>query len=519
MALVYQELSNFVWTRTSGFEKKYFQRIEYKCRNFEAHGLNNDTSLRLNHVFVPLRVESNSVSQVSPDMMHNLSEYESGENISYFLTKIKKNSAFQNLVILGSPGSGKTTLLRYVALAYATRRQKTLLDSHVPNFIPIIVALRDVRQEIIDNSRVSLVSLVLKSASEYKATEPLNAPPEWFLRRLRLGKCLVMLDGLDEVANFREREIVSRWVDQQMRNYPDSPFILTSRPFGYKSVNLKQRVTVLEVKPFTLDQIQEFIHKWYLLTELKYQSKDDSGIKSEAREKADDLIKRVLNKAPLSTMATNPLLLTMISTVHRNGNALPGRRVELYREICQVMLEKRQSAKHIYDSFSATAKQSVLQPLALTLMMKGKSDFKMSQIETFLKERLAKVLRHPINPEDFIAQIRDVSALIMEKDIGEYEFSHLSLQEYLASVAIKEMGQENILINVIKGHKGISWWAETIRLYAAQSDATRIIQTALNERTVETLSLAYSCLEECKSVDIFVRQEVENILERSLEAR
>jgi hypothetical protein len=37
----------------------------------------------------------------------------------------------------------------------------------------------------------------------------------------------------------------------------------------------------------------------------------------------------------------------MIATVHRYRGALPGSRVDLYGEICQVMLWRRQEAKNL----------------------------------------------------------------------------------------------------------------------------------------------------------------------------
>ena len=144
------------------------------------------------------------------------------------------------------------------------------------------------------------------------------------------------------------------------------PFILTSRPLGYQHAKLQQPVTILEVQSFTLNQVQQFIHSWYLETEIKSQDNtDDLGVRDEAKSQADDLIKRIQDSAPLVAMAVNPLLLTMIATVHRRGSALPGKRVDLYKEICQVLLEKRQRAKGIINKLTASQNQSVLQGLAL----------------------------------------------------------------------------------------------------------------------------------------------------------
>ena len=326
-----------------------------------------------------------------------------------------------------------------------------------------------------------------------------------------------MLDGLDEVADTKQRQQVRDWVDEQIQQYPDTCFILASRPYGYKSAPLNQAVTTLEVKPFSLKQMQQFLRNWYLQTEIMSRAgKDDLGVREEAQQQADDLIERICDSKPLADMAVNPLLLTMIATVHRRGNVLPGKRVELYKEICQVLLEKRQRAKNISDSLTASQKQSVLQKLALSLMTNKTREFKLSDtVLLFSVESQLKKVTSEITLEAFIQQIKDVCGLVVEKELGSYEFAHLSFQEYLAAVAIKDSNQDNILIDNLD----YSWWHETIRLYVAQSDATNIIRTALNNPTVDSMALAYDCLEEGLSVDAEVREELETRLEADLESR
>ncbi|MEG4202407.1 NACHT domain-containing protein [Microcoleus sp. Pol7_A1] len=514
-----------IWNKiedsTSPFQREYYQGLTYICRDYQTQGLERDRTLKLQKVFVPLKIAATEAANTSHKMIQPVQDERNNSNetqIWNFLAAIDKNPAFRRMAVLGAPGSGKTTLLRYLTQTYATQQQWKV-HPKAPQLIPILLYLRDVRQEIVNNNQLTLAELITQQVQQQQQKYQLeNPPPNWFAERIRQNQCLVMLDGLDEVADETLRQQVSRWVDEQMQTYPDTAFILTSRPFGYKTARLQQDVTVLEVQPFSLKQMEQFIGSWYLETEvISHAGQDDAGVRGDAKEKADDLIKRIKNSKPLADMAVNPLLLTMIATVHRRGSALPGKRVELYKEICQVLLERRQRAKNIADALTATQKQSVLQVLALELMQQKTREFNLSDGIDRITDKLADVAGSGANAEEFIQQVRDVSGLLVEKEVGVYEFAHLSFQEYLAAVQIKESNQESMLIGNI--HQ--SWWAETIRLYAAQSNASNLIRAVLvmPSPSVEVMALAYDCLDEGLSVNPDVRQQLEQRLNADLESR
>ena len=512
-------LLKFWWTLTSDFKGKYYKQLEYTCRDYETQGFYKDKILKLQEVFVSLKITTQDAETVDPKMIQevkNQAKHPNKKQIWDFLAVMRDESAFRKMVILGAPGSGKTTLLRYIALTYATNTQRKV-HRQAPKLIPVLLYLRDISQYIV-NKNISLADLITQQIKNQRKIEPLNPPPNWFQDRLRNHKCLVMLDGFDEVAGTKQRQQVRDWLDEQLKQYPDTCFILTSRIYGYRNEPLKQNVTTLEIKPFSRKQMQQFLRRWYVQTEIMSRAgEDDLGVREVARQQADDLIERIHDSKPLAEMAVNPLLLTMIATVHRRGDVLPGRRVELYKEFCQVLLEKRPRAKNIEDDLiRAGQKQSVLQKLALALMINKKIRFKLSNavflplIESELKRVTSK-----ITLETFFRQIKDVCGLIIEQDSGIYEFAHLSFQEYLAAVEIKDSNQENILINNLND----SWWHETIRLYAAQGNATNIICAALENATIESMALAYDCSEEGLSVDDEVRQKLEIRLEKDLESR
>jgi predicted NACHT family NTPase len=277
------------WKMTAQFQGRYYARLIYACRDFRTQGLKTKGPFTLDFekVFVPLRVAPESADLATAGMLQGRGTTD-GLMIWDFLAQLKNQPAFRRIVVIAPPGAGKSTLLEHLALTYAKNTQRRR-NRTAPRLIPILLYLRDVRVQISGEHPPELATLI----EQQESIQTLN-PKGWFKGNLDRGKCLVMLDGLDEVADEGQRQKVSRWVDRQMEVYPKTPFMLTSRPFGYRSAPLNQVGTVLEVKPFSLREMRQFVNNWYLQNELMSRlGKDDPGVREKAKQQAEDLIKRI----------------------------------------------------------------------------------------------------------------------------------------------------------------------------------------------------------------------------------
>ena len=510
---IVEDLPQKLKWKLSKFEKRYRKSLIDYHRDLKIEGFKIGLPvLDLEDVFIPLKLSTEIPENIAKEIITDCQTLEKQEQkIWSFLAQSSQIPIYRDIAILAPPGYGKTTLLQYITLIYAKKLHSRY---QAPYFIPILLFLRDLRGDILQEQAPDLPKLITDAVRNKPAFAELKSPPRWFERKLKQGKCLVMLDGLDEVANEQERIQVSKWINEQMLRYKSSIFLLTSRPYGYDS-NLFEKVgIVLEVKSFNLDQIKKFIYKWYRQTEIRFRGgRNDPAVLATAKENAKDLIERIVNSPPLRVLATNPLLVTMIATVHYSGAALPRRRVELYEKICDVLLGGRLSAKKLQTSLTVGQRKSVLQVLALKLMERETRSFNKTEVVELIYHQLATVDKN-LTPESFLEEIKDVCGLLVEKQIGIYEFAHLSFQEYLAAAQVKKIQQENILIDNFAN----SWWAETIRLYASQGDATKLIEQALTNSDVYSLTLAYDCLEEGLEIDPDVRKRLEDILEKGLES-
>jgi energy-coupling factor transporter ATP-binding protein EcfA2 len=501
-----RRIRNAVSSFALGFNRRYKQQVifDYEIFNVRGLGMLNTYSLKLEHVFVDLRIDPSNPEKLNFDPIARKS-FEGNRPIWDFLRPDPDKTSRKALAIIGAPGCGKTTLLQHVALIFASNRHE---DYEMEPLVPILLFLRDHATRIA-RERPTLDHLVQEYFENVELFPTLRPPRYWFARQLKRGKAIVLLDGLDEIANDSHRRNVSRWVDDQIRIYPHSVFILTARPQGYKSAPLFN-AHVLEVQPFNAKQVQLFISNWFLANEIiSSGNKDNAGVRQRAQRDAKDLLNRLRGKSSLNDLTANPLLLTMITMVHRYRGALPGSRVELYSEICEVLLGRWRQAIGVRDRMQSAQKLMVLRPLANHMMSVRERDLKTAEVIALITPLLEVVNVKGITPQDFLNDLQASSGLLIERELGLWSFAHQTFQEYLTAAHWLEQRKTDIEWEKIVQD---SWWSETLRLYAAQGDASELVKACLAVNRAPSLTLAAECLEEARSIDPTVLKSAEETL-------
>ncbi len=220
--LVEQKITGIA-DRFSDFPSLYREALKTYCYSVEIEGLQTLPGIALRDVYVPLRIESEE----------NRFILETPKDIWHFLPKTAHNFPHRRIAVVAAPGYGKTTLMRYLAYIFLTQPPK-----NTPFSLPILLRFREIYvliRPIPENLEkiLTLSDLILQHFAKQAEFQTLKPSRQWLEENLKQGKCLVMLDGLDEVPK-AQQQAVREWTDKQMKAYHNTQFILTSRPHGFE---------------------------------------------------------------------------------------------------------------------------------------------------------------------------------------------------------------------------------------------------------------------------------------------
>ena len=140
------------------------------------------------------------------------------------------------------------------------------------------------------------------------------------------------IDGLDEVQDSKKKESVNRAIIEFIGKSNNCKFYITSRKIGldvkpFSALDFEVR----EIAPLSLESIKKYIENWY--TFIAKINKKSYKNNIEKLKTAIDQDKALL------TLATNPLLLSIIAILHYHGKKLPNNKAALYKTITETLLQ------------------------------------------------------------------------------------------------------------------------------------------------------------------------------------
>ena len=364
-------------------------------------------------------------------------------------------------VVLAGPGSGKTTYMKKVITDHVS-------GSCADGLYPILIRCRSLNER----SDLSIMGILqdLPSTAEFPVDMSLRqAFCDIVCAKLRLGGILLLIDGLDEISDGRKRSLFIDQLDAFCKAYPQNRILITSRFAGYDDYTKSglSEFEVLEIADFSDDDIRALCVNWHRTVVSDTE---------ETTAKALELAKTIIGHERIKSLAKNPLLLTTLLLVQRRVGRLPTKRAALYDEAIKVLLETWNQEGHApMDLDISTCK---LAYIAYRMSCRRIVQITRKELLEYLDDARSDLSRKlgydSMTPEEFLKRTEQRSSILIRvgfktDDAGRlheiYEFQHLTFQEYLTAVAVKEKyypgaGRRDRAIDILKNPDGLNAFDE-----------------------------------------------------------
>ena len=528
-------------TRRAYFEYLIAELKDHIIRGFAPQVSGRVLSLPLSKIFLPLQavegrpalaeyaeqdLRRQAAQEVSQEMMRELDWQQRFREIEKRYAHLSAKQAAQRAlkladllttkraVLLGDPGSGKTTITRYITYALAAG-DSSHIGKDALGLIPVLIRIATFAKAYEKDNTLHLIEYVEKE---------LTSRPEFgrFLRNaIEQKECLIILDGLDEVADRSLRIQITDLIQKMVAEYSGNYFLVTSRIIGYDVSPLTQEFQHATLKALTSKEQELFVNLWYdaISTEITIE---------EIGAGAEDLIKALRDKPQIARMAANPLLLTIIVLMHWRGVKLPSRRVQVYENATDTLVEYW-TAQRRATELDAIEVKGILAPIAHYILSSNVGGV-ISHQDLLPRFYQGIVAQRGCNEKEakgigrkMLQDINEQSGVFLERGIDEYDrpvygFLHQTFGEYLAALhMVDEIQSGDFEINTYI-HRSI--WHEPLLLMVGhlsiqnRHQANQLIRTILNfpapfeDSLQRNVLLAADCLADDIQIEPSLRDEI-----------
>jgi len=376
-----------------------------------------------------------------------------------------------HLVVLGEPGAGKTTLLKWLAIVAAEGSWPALTGEPGPR-LPLLLSVGRLAEALAHDTLPRTTVL----ASYFGVTDrDVTAQVARFLdRQLARGRCVVLLDGLDEVRA-ADRARTEAWLQDFATHYRANRFVATSRFVGYSGLRLPEDAAVVRLEPLGPGGRERFVRA-FCNAYLKWETGEER--RAEADAQATALLQAILASDRLSALAQNPFMLSALALIHRAEGRLPRHRIQAYqmflRALCETWSEAR---KLVPDTTPKAGESTVVAYEEEAIPVLGELALEMHQSHPrgvapveVVRGAIARVLRTREEMDEasalaaadrFLKRAGDEVQILLERGAGHWGFLHLTFQELFVAAGLhaNERFEEIATLHLLEPR-----WEEVIRL-------------------------------------------------------
>jgi len=369
------------------------------------------------------------------------------------------------VAIAGEPGAGKSTLLAYlVMVATGTATHANFEFDGEP--LPLWAHLADLLEEAGHVEEDPAAALIEAAAQHAGAISGQRLPP-LARRRLAEGRCLVLIDGLDELVP-TERTVAIAWLERFIKRYGDNRIVVTAPAAGLRSLRALDFIE-LTFEPWGPRTLQRVAERWASAARARAPRDQEPAAGEDAEAEPARL------RVP-SWMET-PLDVVLWQFLEANRAQTPANRCELYKLAVGVALwtpEKLPTPAPRKSSQSATPFSSLaylpvasgedfLAGAAYDSLSSRRSALPWSELELRISDVLAQheVAGHH-DLELLLERLIRFSGLLAQGTHRRVSLVHPVLRDYLAARHVAAFGDAGLL----KQMRDDPAWTGALRFYA-----------------------------------------------------
>lgn len=325
--------------------KKYFNALE--CKKIQI----DDENINLFHAVSEKEygtIRFTGISGAERKREQNINEFYVENTFSYYGKEIEKlyNCGLEEIetirlenffdfgnkiVLIGGAGLGKSTTLNYLYCNYE-RMYKAYA-------VKIKIDLKEYAKEIGEKKKGLLWCITNEFSKRSKYVKlSFDEIQSVLSDYLDNGKCLVILDALDEIPTLAIRNKVRDEIAIFCGLYYLNRFIISTREAGYLRNRFDETFLHIKINQFSDYQIKKYSENWF---KLYYNNLENF---EEFWKKFEEEVKR----ARCENIISNPIILILALVIFDIEKNLPTRRIEFYQKCIETFLTERENRKGAY---------------------------------------------------------------------------------------------------------------------------------------------------------------------------